>query len=436
MLAMLRSGAFVTRQRMFIVGFALLLAFTVALAWLAVTSDGRNDALGRPLGTDFANVYAAGSYVLDGAPQAPFDPARQYAREQAIFGATTPFYGWHYPPFFLFVAAALAMLPYGAALLVWQGGSFLLYLAAIRAITHRAGSHPDPSWLLLAAAFPAVFVNFGHGHNGLLTAALMGGALAVLDRRPLIAGVLLGLLAYKPQFGILIPLVLMVTGRWQSFAAAAATVLALFVATVAAFGVPTWEAFFASGHFTRTVVLENGETGWQKIQSVFSWVRMWGGPVWLAYTVQAVAANGVAVAVGILWRMRADFALQAAALVIGTILAIPYSLDYDMMALAPAIAFLAVHGLRHGFADYEKTALAGLWLAPLLARSIAAATLLPVAVPVMAAAFILVLARAARAGRINERRSAALPAGAIAAPHGIYDGLLRREAPLRSHSPP
>ena len=74
---------------------------------------------GPAIGTDFSNVYAAGTYVRDGNPDAPFDLARWHAREQQIFGASaTPFYGWHNPPFFLFVAAALAPMPYGLALAI------------------------------------------------------------------------------------------------------------------------------------------------------------------------------------------------------------------------------------------------------------------------------------------------------------------------------
>src|SRR6266700_1024719 len=176
MLDMMRSGDWVTRERMRLVAFGLLIAFAAGLAWLAGTANGLNDAWGRPLGTDFSNVYAAGTLVLDGQPQAPFDPALQYAREQAIFGAQTPFYGWHYPPFFLFIAAALALMPYTLALLAWQVSTFLLYLASMRAILAAAwdgGSNgegtrtaTDHLWLLLAIAFPAVFVNLGHGHNG------------------------------------------------------------------------------------------------------------------------------------------------------------------------------------------------------------------------------------------------------------------------------
>ena len=80
-------------------------------------------------------------------------------------------------------------------------------------------------WLLLALAFPSVLINVGHGQNGFLTAALLGGALVVLDRRPLVAGILLGLLVYKPQYGLMLPIVLAVSGRWRCFAAAAATVV-------------------------------------------------------------------------------------------------------------------------------------------------------------------------------------------------------------------
>ena len=407
-LEILRCGALVTRERMRLVGYALLATFTVAIAILAATSDGPNDVLGRPLGTDFSNVYAAGTYVLEGRPQAPFDPALQLAREKTIFGTATPFYGWHYPPFFLFIAALLALMPYVPALLTWQAASIGLYLLTIRAVLVAPGkasttAATDPLWLLLALAFPAVFVNLGHGHNGLLTAALFGAALAVLDRRPLLAGVLFGLLAYKPQFGVLIPLVLVATGRWRTVAAATGTVAALAAVTTFAFGLPVWDAFLESTHFTRTVVLESGQTGWHKIQSTFALVRMWGGSVQLAYAVQTVVTLALAAALVWLWRLRVDFNLKAAALIVAAILATPYSLDYDMTTLAPAIAFLVVHGLSCGFAPWEKTALAALWLAPLVARGITGATLLPVGVPIMAVVLGLVLRRAAAISGLSRR---------------------------------
>jgi len=119
----LRSGAWLTRERIQLVAIAVLFACGVGLIYLLVTANGLVDIQGRPLGTDFSSFYAAGTHVLDGHPDAPYDLSRQYAREQAMFGAATPFYGWLYPPSFLLVAAALALMPYGAALAAWQSAT-------------------------------------------------------------------------------------------------------------------------------------------------------------------------------------------------------------------------------------------------------------------------------------------------------------------------
>jgi hypothetical protein len=64
------------------------------------------------------------------------------------------------------------------------------------------------------------------------------------------------------------------------------------------------------------------------------------------------------------------------------------------MVLAPAIAFIAIDGFARGFGPWDKTALATLWLVPLVARSVAQASLIPLGVPAMLAVFLVVLRRA------------------------------------------
>jgi alpha-1,2-mannosyltransferase len=423
----LGRGDWLSRERIRAVAVAVLFASAAGLLYLVLTAKAGVDLQGRPLGTDFSNVYAAGTYVLEGNPDAPFDAATQYAREQAIFGPSTPFYGWHYPPYFLFVAAALALLPYGLALFVWQAVTLGLYLLVIRAIlasfqgarsanpesitaelrgqvpqrrwlwipdSRFAASAMTFDWLLLALAFPAVLINIGHGHNGFLTAALLGSGLIWLERRPLVAGILFGLMAYKPQFGLLIPIALAAGGYWRTILAAAVTVALLTLVATLTFGVEVWDAFLVGAKFTRSVVLEQGDTGWHKIQSIFSWARLWGASVPLAYAIQAVTTLAVAVATAWLWRDRtAPQPVKAAALCLGAMLATPYTLDYDMMVLAPAIAFLAADGFVRGFGPYQKTAMAALWLVPLGARSFAQATAIPLGAPAMLALFVLTLRR-------------------------------------------
>jgi alpha-1,2-mannosyltransferase len=392
----LRSGDWLTLARIRMVAAAVLIASAAGFLFLVVTAKGGVDLQGRPIGTDFANVYAAGTYVLEGNPNAPFDSLSQYTREQAIFGASTQFYGWHYPPYFLFVAAPLALMPYGLALFVWQAVTLVLYLLAIGAILKafapdgEAGT--NPLWLLLALAFPAVLINVGHGHNGFLTAALIGGGLVCLDRRPLVAGILFGLLVYKPQFGLLIPVALAAGGYWRPFISAAITVVVLTIVTTLTFGTSVWHAFLVGAEFTRTVVLEQGDTGWYKIQSIFSWARMWGAPVPLAYGIQLVVTLAIGVATAWLWRSKsAPFPVKAAALCLAAILATPYTLDYDMMVLAPAIAFLAADGFSRGFGPWQKTTVAALWLVPLFARTVPEATFIPLGAPVMLIALFMTL---------------------------------------------
>ena len=92
------------------------------------------------------------------------------------------------------VAALLALMPYALALACWLAVSLPSFMAAVYAIVPRRET------LLATAAFPAVFVNAGHGQNAFFTAALLGGFLTLLDRRPVLAVILLGLLSYKPQF--------------------------------------------------------------------------------------------------------------------------------------------------------------------------------------------------------------------------------------------
>src|SRR6201996_882170 len=138
----LRSGAWLTRERVRLVAAALLIASAFGFLFLVVTAHGSVDRQGRPLGTDFSNVYAAGTYVDEDSAAAAFDPVQQFTREQSIFGKDTQLYGWHYPPYFLFIAGALALMPYGLALAVWQTVTLGLYLLAIRAIVWSSSRGP------------------------------------------------------------------------------------------------------------------------------------------------------------------------------------------------------------------------------------------------------------------------------------------------------
>jgi hypothetical protein len=293
-------------------------------------------------------------------------------------------------------------MPYPLALAVWQISTFALYLSVIGVIVRRMrqrGMVIGPIWLPIAAGFPAVFVNLGHGQNGFLTAGLFGAALLALPTRPLISGVLFGLLAYKPQFALIVPVALLVAGQWRTVVAAGITVMALVAVTSLAFGADLWLAFAASTETSRKLLLEGGDVGFEKLQSVFAAVRMWGGGIPLAYAVQGVASAAAVCGTAWVWRLSSDRDLKGALLIIATLLASPHVLDYDLMMLAPAIAFTVSAGIAGGFRDYEISVLAAAWIVPLLSRSSAGVTGIPLGLLVLLALYAVTLRRAAADSR-------------------------------------
>lgn len=368
----LASGAWLTRERVVRIAAICGLVTLASLIWLAALSHGTLDALGRPLGTDFSSVWTAGKMVLEGRAADAWVWKDHFAVQQALHHkADVDFYGWHYPPPFLLVAAALATLPYIAALIVWQVATLAPFTWLMTLLVPRRET------VLLVIAAPVTMVCLTHGHNGFLTALLLSGGLMLLDRRPLVAGLLFGCLIYKPQFALILPPLLLASRNWRAIGGGIVSAGLLVALTLALWGWPVWQAFIDSLPLTRDVVLERGSTGWYKIMSPFSAVRMWGGGIPLAYAVQLAATlTVVAAVVWIAWKRHAAElrnALTCAAVLIAT----PYVLDYDFVVLLPALAFLWIDGQRHGFLPWDRTLMALVWIAPLVARTIAEYTYVP-----------------------------------------------------------
>lgn len=310
------------------------------------------DAQGLGIPTDFVNVWSAGKLALGGHPALAWDWGIQKDVQVAVLGQSYPGnFAWHYPPPFLFVASLLARLPYAAAFVAWVAVSFVPYLLMMRAVVGR------PFGFLLAAAFPVVLTNTLVGQNGFLTASLIGGMLVLLPARPVLAGICLGLLSYKPQYGLLFPLVLIAAQQWRTFVVAGVTAVALAVLSWLAFGTESWQAFFHWMPMFSQAFLTEGRAPWGKMQSIFALVRYLGGSEPLGWIFQWIMTASVAVALVLLWRSRVRYELKAAALATGTLLVTPYLFLYDVMVLAVAVGFLVRIGLAEGFARYELPAL-------------------------------------------------------------------------------
>src|SRR5580698_4456223 len=222
---------------------AALIAFlSFCVMWVQWQTSGPGF---YPVSGDFTGFWTAGELALEGHPADAYREMPHFFKELALHGDTRRLYiAFFYPPIFMLLCTGFALLSYFPALCLWLASTFVCYAAALRALLPKSLGKGANVWMLFLG-YPAVMVNIGFGQNGFLSTALLGGAAVWLDRRPELAGLCLGCLAYKPQLGIIVPLALAVARRWRAFVWASATVLVLAAAATLVFGPEIWLPFIS-----------------------------------------------------------------------------------------------------------------------------------------------------------------------------------------------
>jgi hypothetical protein len=250
---------------------------------------------------------------------------------------------WHegnpfpYPPVFLLLSWPLGALPFVSASAIWMLTTLVLYLAAV--------GWKTPGWpltILLAALVPSSLVTLTCGQSGFLSAALMIGGMRLAWTRPVLGGVLLGLLIYKPQLGILVPVALASAGLWSCMLAAALTAMTLILVSSAAFGWTIWLTWLQSLPVLSQLYALDA-TDFDRISpTVMANLQSLGAPAWLAAVGQIAAGIGAA---GIVWWSFRKLPRSAALLTLcaATFLATPHALVYDLTMLGGAIVLYRAH---------------------------------------------------------------------------------------------
>ena len=355
---------------------AVAFSRVLLLVWLGLTVSVPWTVPGLRIGVDFAAFWTAGRLALDGQAADAYGDAGRQAMA-ALLGGTkyAPFF---YPPTGLLLWVPFALLPFAAATAIWIAGTTAAYTVAIRVVL-KARSY------VAALAFPGAVIAAFFGQNAMLSAALFGGAAATLERSPLLAGVFIGCLAYKPQLAVLAPLALIVAGRWRAFFAATVTVAILVAASATAFGRDAWSGFIVS-LAGATAWNANGAPGFNKFSSPYAAIRLLGGSATTAWVVQGVlAALAIVVLIAVL-RRRPGGAGEIAMLVVATGFCVPFLGIYDVVLFMVAGAWLVSEANRTAWLSYERVTLVLLFLSPiailvLMTRGI---PLAPVALAILA----------------------------------------------------
>jgi alpha-1,2-mannosyltransferase len=394
-LAFLRDAPWLTRGRIFGYSTALIVGTVAVMTWV-LSGHGLADPMGRPVGTDFLRLWTASYSLLNGEERAIYDPDAFFAMERAVTQPPTPnFYPWNYPPSSFLIVYPLALLPYLQSLAAWLALGLAGYLAALWRI------FPKPLTLWVGLAFPTVFWTVTHGQTSFLTTSLFCWGLLQLPRRPVLAGILFGALTFKPHLGLLLPVALVAGRHWRAVVVAALTAVLSAAASVVFFGTDAWVDFLASTTDTRSMLESGMNFGYYyKMQSVFAAARLLGSPMLVAYSLQALVALGAAAAIVWVWRRPAgDPDMKNAALMAATPLSTAFIFDYDLMLLAPAIAWVARKGITEGALPYERAMLVAAFLATFVSRVVGMHTHLLLA-PIFVSALLVVTVRRVHAGSV------------------------------------
>jgi len=321
-----------------------------------------NKTSGKPIAQDFANYWCAVKLTLSDNAASIYNINKLHGLQLEIFGSTNYYgCGWYYPPTFLLFIFPFGLICYLPALFLWISITLACYLFVLNKIYSNR-----PLFLFVCLAFPATFLNIMLGQNGFLSAALLGGGLLLLNSSPILAGLLIGCLSYKPHL-IVLPLLALTVGQyWRVLIVAIGISVGLILSSLVFFGFTTWSAFFQTVSIPKKL-LEMGDISWQMTPTFFSAVMSLGYSINTAYIIHVSIMLLAFGAVIFAWGRKNDndLEIRSAILVLAVLLFTPYLFVYDLPLLALSLAWLWKEGYEKGRLQGELLILLITWLMPL-----------------------------------------------------------------------
>ena len=316
---------------------------------------------------DWMVFYTAARAYFDGNLPLIFDGQTLTAALNQRFAAWLAMplnlHPWVYPPSFLLLFAPFGMLPPLASLIVFMASGFVALLAATLLYAGRG----QPRWIVAFSLVlcPAVPFNVMTGQNAFFTSALLVGGFGLIKRHPVMAGALLGILTFKPQMWLMVPVALLAARQWRAIGSATASALAVALLSLAIFGPEIWRAWFGLMTGTDEAYRAWVTNGRLNGISVFACVSWLGASPAAANLAQAVAIAIAAAFVYRVFRRPDPGALQLAVLLAATMLAAPHVSTSDAVLLALATSLFVTASGRDGPRPAQLTLAASVWIIPL-----------------------------------------------------------------------
>jgi alpha-1,2-mannosyltransferase len=316
----------------------------------AFSNPGMRDRFDNLKGTDFVLWYTLGDFgrngdVADLYRGPAFLEERQFALVPESKG---DYYVCLYPPQMTALFAPLAGLPYLPALLIWSAIGVVAYAACVFAVGRTCpGLRPFAGRVALcAAAYPGFFNQICYGQCAIVSLGCVTVAYLALDRgRPVLAGMAIGMLAFKPTLAATAIAIFLLAGEWRLLAGVALGAGLQYGAATLAYGPDVMTAWVRA-------MVELGEALQPRMPKLYNmhclrafWSMLIPAPM-IARGLYVASALGVIFLAWRAWRRNTDIGLKFAAVLLATVLASPHLYVYDLLILAPALLVLADRAVR------------------------------------------------------------------------------------------
>jgi alpha-1,2-mannosyltransferase len=295
-----------------------------------------------PVHLDFFGVWSWARFEIEREPALIYDHVTQQAFLLSLDPRFPVRFPFPYPPPYLFLIRPLGWLSYPVAQATWSTLTLAAYMVAVCAPAWR------PQTVLLALLAPVTAINLLYGQNGFLTAALLVGGIRLAPSWPVLGGILLGLLIYKPQFGFLVVIALVAARSWRAAFAAGLTGVASVAASLVVFGLQAWTAWLQAMPDFMAIVDAERVRLLHLMPTALANALLLGASERLAVAVQVGVMAAAAAAVWFAFRPArppdsSPHARQgrAAALAVASVLAAPYAFLYDLTLVAAAVSLIA-----------------------------------------------------------------------------------------------
>lgn len=394
---------------------ACLLILLAAYLFSCLTGTGILDRHGQVVGNDFLQFYAAGRLIGQGQGSQlynhvpPFHfPSQAEVEDQIVSPQVIrSHYAFVLPPYYALPFVPLSALPYLPAYFAWLVVNIGLYLATLRLLLpHLAIMRGRDSKLvyLVALSFFPFLECLIDGQNSIVSLFLVVATyLALRKDRMLLAGICLGLLAYKPQLTLVLLLLCIVTRRWLTLATFVAVVAGLALVSFAIVGTKGIQDYLSLSQSMLDWVYIPGFKTWN-MHSLYSFLAL------LLHDPVIVRALTIVASIGVLWLLLSAWrnnnllADQYMIVVLATVLLSPHVFVYDLTLLVLPGLLLTdaiVSGRLVGFSAWLKVLMAAIYFASMVSRFSALSVGLQLTTPLVVA---LLCVSAAAISRVPSKR--------------------------------